>query len=146
MEILHPAVCHAQFHHRLELFCNYSFFGIREQHRCGPIQHCRERAFDGVRRNGVTETDVNLHRYAGFLEEPQETDPHALIIGIFLDALRGDTLRVEDHAVVGYRGCADFLKSRLKASRIIFTLGKGIRISRGTVCLFGPEFKEQYAL
>ena len=36
MEILHPAVCDAQFHHRLELFCNYSFFGIREQHRCGP--------------------------------------------------------------------------------------------------------------
>ena len=99
-----------------------------------------------MRRNRVTETDVNLHRDASFLEEPQEIDPHAFVIGIFLDALRGDTLRVKEQPVVCDGGCADFLKSRFKANRIVFTLGKEIRISRGTVCLVGPEFKEQCSL
>ena len=99
-----------------------------------------------MRRNRVTETDVDLYWYTSFFEEPQETDPHALIIGIFLDALSSDTLRVKDQPVVCDGGCAYFLKSRFKANRIVFTLGKEIRISRGTVCLVGPEFKEQCSL
>ena len=70
MEILHPAICDTQLHHGLELFCNYSFFGICEQHRCRPIQHYRERGLHSLGRNRITETDINLHGYTGPFEEP----------------------------------------------------------------------------
>jgi hypothetical protein len=60
--------------------------------------------------------------------------------------MRGDALRVKEQPVGCDGSCADLLKSRFKANRVVFTLGKEIRISRGTVCLVGPEFKEQCAL
>lgn len=83
----------------------------------------------GFRVHDVAEADIDLHRDAGLFQERDEGEPHALVVGVLLDAASNQCRGVEAQAVVYDDQVADFAKHRLHDCDVVLGVTKQVDVA-----------------
>ena len=85
IEIFHPAIGCFECNGGLQLLCDGRFRAVNEKRHRGEIQRHDPISGGGFRRDGITESHVNLRRDSHIPEVGGEFDPHPSIEIVFAD-------------------------------------------------------------
>jgi hypothetical protein len=75
--------------------------------------------FNRCRRNHVSEAEIDLNRYPSIFQIAHKLDTDSLVVGVFRDALRRNSVRFEPRIVVSDMQVANLFASqtRMKSKR-----------------------------
>ena len=93
----------------------------------------------------ITETNINLDRYSGFVQKSSERDPHTFVVCVLFDAFRFYRLRIKAQSIIVDMIGRDFLEDANEPFRGIFAFRQKIGVPRRAITLLCPEFEEQSA-
>ena len=145
-KFLHPAVRHAELHHRLKLLRHHRLLGICKQQRRRSVEDRWKRSLNWRGRYGISESYIDLHGNPRPLQIAQDGDTYPFIVRIFLDALRFDARRVKLETVFIDGERTYLLEDGFKTAWVVVAIEEKIGVPSRPVGLLCPEFKKQCAL
>jgi hypothetical protein len=126
VEVFHASVCHPELDQRFKFFGHNGFSWIRKKEWGGKLKKCREGCLDRSRRDGVSETDIDLYRQPGVLKVSKERGANPFVLLVFLDLFHFDRSRIELETIILDNQSADSFEERLEPLWTVVTSRKKV--------------------